>query len=224
VTFSGTGTYTLRVRCAAAGSGGQFHLEVNGSPVGGPQTVPNTGDWFNWTDVDVTGIGIGGGVQTIRLVADTAGSSGHVAAFDRIVVIDTSPSLGPPESGKNVQVATGPVVDKVLTGDDVEGEESPGWLAVDGDEETAWTGTADAGGWWIVVAYSEEVTVDAVELLLTDGSLTDVQMLGSLDADEWYDVGEVLDADLPALFNYLWLVFADDESDAVPEVKEILVY
>jgi hypothetical protein len=191
--------------------------------VGTTKTVPNTGGWSTYQDVSIPGISISSGSPVIRLEMDSGNANGWVGNFDRIVITPSGPAVLP-QNDKSIQVATGPVVDKVLTGDDVEGEESSGWLAVDGDEETAWTGAADAGGWWILLAYSEEVVADGVELLLGEGSLAEVRMLGSLDAEEWYDIGELFDADLPAAFNYLWLVFPADDSGAVPEVREILVY
>jgi hypothetical protein len=220
VTVSGSGTYNLAVRVACNGLGGTFHVEVDGVPVGITKTVPNTGGWSTYQGVAIPGISISTGSHVIRLEMDSGNAGGWVGNFDQIVVADTG-TLAPLVDKKSVQVAAGPVVYEVLTSDDVAGEESPGWLAVDGDEETAWTGAADAGGWWILLVYADEVTSDGIELLLADGSLTEVRMLGSLDADKWYDIGELFDADLPALFNYLWLIFPDDGSSATPEVKEL---
>jgi hypothetical protein len=82
VTVKTAGTYTVRVRVAASGQGGTFHLEMNGSNVTGPLAVPNTGGWQNWQTVSKA-IALNAGVQSLRLIADTTGA-GAVGNFDSI--------------------------------------------------------------------------------------------------------------------------------------------
>ena len=50
------GTYTLKVRVANKGTGGRFHLEVDGVNVTGFLAVPNTGGWQTWQTVSKAGI------------------------------------------------------------------------------------------------------------------------------------------------------------------------
>jgi hypothetical protein len=73
------GTYTLRVRVAAEGTGGRFHIESNGVGRTGPITVPNTGAWQSWTTISAT-ITLPAGQQVLRLVVDedTAGIFGNI--------------------------------------------------------------------------------------------------------------------------------------------------
>jgi len=63
------GTYTLRVRVAAEGAGGRFHIESNGVDRTGAITVPNTGAWQTWTTITAT-ISLPAGQQVLRLVVD----------------------------------------------------------------------------------------------------------------------------------------------------------
>ena len=72
------GTFNLDVRVASNGQGGTFHVEVNGVDKTGPMIIPNTGGWWAWTTIRKTGVSLGAGQQTIRLVMDANGSTGFV--------------------------------------------------------------------------------------------------------------------------------------------------
>lgn len=218
--------HNIGVRVACGGGGGTFRILFNGSDKTGIQTVPDTGGWAAWQMVVINGVNLSAGQQVMRLELLSVGSSGYVGNFDDIQLSYAAPPPVAPVDWK-LHVAGGPDIllpEMVLTGDDVEGEESPGWLAVDGNEDSAWIGEPEAGGWWIVLKYKELQGMEGVELLLTEAWVTEVLMLGSLDAEEWYDIRELFDADLPAEFNYLWLIFPADGTGASPEVKEILLY
>ena len=65
------GTYALEARVAALGSGGIFHIEVDGVDRTGPMYVPDTGGWQVWTTIRHQGVALTAGVQTWRLVVDT---------------------------------------------------------------------------------------------------------------------------------------------------------
>ena len=65
------GTYALEVRVAALGSGGIFHIEVDGIDRTGPMYVPDTGGWQVWTTIRRDGVALAAGAQTWRLVIDT---------------------------------------------------------------------------------------------------------------------------------------------------------
>jgi hypothetical protein len=79
VTVAAAGSYNLDFRVASAGAGGIFHLEVNGTDVTGAIAVPNTGGWQTWTTLRKTGVTLGAGPQTWRLVMDANGATGAVA-------------------------------------------------------------------------------------------------------------------------------------------------
>ena len=82
VNVASAGSYTASVRAASLGQGGQFHIEMNGTNVSGPMTVPNTGGWQNWQVVSAT-VQLNAGAQTARLVIDTDGTNAS-GNFDRI--------------------------------------------------------------------------------------------------------------------------------------------
>ena len=62
------------------GTGGVFHLEIDGGNVTGPFTVPNTGS--AWATVSKSGIRLSAGPHVLRLVMESGGSTGYVGRFD----------------------------------------------------------------------------------------------------------------------------------------------
>ena len=105
----------------------------------------------------------------------------------------------------------------VLTSDGVQDES--GWAAVDGDEATAWVGQK-AGGGYIAVGYEPALELNALDVVLAEGSLSNVQVLCSQDGAEWLPLPDLVGN--PISTKYLWLVFPDAGTEAVPEVLEIL--
>ena len=118
-------------------------------------------------------------------------------------------------AAKGSAAAGGPAT--VLTSDGP--KDATGWNAVDGDAKTAWVGQK-AGGGYVVVGYEPAQTLTGLEVDLAEGSLGGLQCLHSLDAQEWRPLAEDLEAG-PVTLNYLWLVFPDDGTEAVPRVIEI---
>ena len=82
VSIAAAGTYSFDVRVAANGSGGSFHIEVDGVNKTGSIAVPNTGGWQTWTTVTKTGISISAGTHVFKVVMDANGSSGSVGNFN----------------------------------------------------------------------------------------------------------------------------------------------
>jgi hypothetical protein len=82
VTVGSTGTYDIEIRVASAGTGGTFHLEVDGVNKTGSIAVPNTGGWQTWTTIRKAGVKLTAGPQVWRLVMDTNG--GATAAIGNI--------------------------------------------------------------------------------------------------------------------------------------------
>ncbi|MFH0908252.1 MAG: MBG domain-containing protein [bacterium] len=97
-----------------------------------------------------------------------------------------------------------------------------GWNVVDGNPETYWQGQAEAGGWWIVLAYANDVQARAIQVQWAEGSTTNLLLLGSTDADQWYELAPLLKQGSVS-FGYLWLVLPEGEPGAVPKVSEIWV-
>ena len=65
------GTYTLESRLAVAGSGGVFHVEVNGTNRTGPIRTTSTGGWQTWRTVSTPGLSLGAGRHALRVVMDS---------------------------------------------------------------------------------------------------------------------------------------------------------
>ena len=122
-----------------------------------------------------------------------------------------------PESVADSAVASVPVT--VVTSDDVEPVYESGWAAVDGDPETAWEGQK-AGGGYILVEFQPALALHSLEVDLAEDSLANIQYLYSEDAENWQPLPDDL-MDVPVLLHYLWLVFPDDGTAAVPRVIEI---
>jgi len=82
VNVTAAGTYPLDVRIANIGTGGVFHVEVDGFNKTGPISVPDTGGWQVWQTVSIAGIPLTAGQHVVTLKFDTAGSSGGVGNYN----------------------------------------------------------------------------------------------------------------------------------------------
>ena len=76
VSVSAAGSYTLDARVASAGTGGTFHVEIDGVDATGSLKVPNTGSWQTWQTITTGPISLTAGPHVLRLVIDTNGASG----------------------------------------------------------------------------------------------------------------------------------------------------
>lgn len=86
VSIAASATYAIDVRVASSGSGGTFHINVDGVNKTGTMTVPNTGGWQTWTTITKTGIALTAGSHVIRVVMDTNGGSGSVGNFNWLTI------------------------------------------------------------------------------------------------------------------------------------------
>ncbi len=96
VNIQATGMYSLGFRVASTGTGGTFHLEVDGANVTGTLTVPNTGGWQAWATVTKTGVNLTAGQRTLRLVIDNVGGNFNSISFTTSGVPTTIPTFVPP--------------------------------------------------------------------------------------------------------------------------------
>ncbi|HJR59990.1 MAG TPA: carbohydrate-binding protein [Vicinamibacterales bacterium] len=92
------GTYTLRVRVAAEGAGGRFHIDSNGVDRTGPVTIPNTGGWQVWTTITAT-ISLPAGQQVLRLVVDAESTSGIFGNINWFELAASSSMASSPQPG-----------------------------------------------------------------------------------------------------------------------------
>ncbi|MBP7829475.1 MAG: discoidin domain-containing protein [Kiritimatiellae bacterium] len=95
-----------------------------------------------------------------------------------------------------------------------------GWSVVDGDLETAWSGRAGDDGWWLALVYDPPRQVSDVELLLDAASTTNVMILGSADALDWFELPAALEEG-PVWIRYMWMVFGTNSEGRLPVVLEV---
>jgi hypothetical protein len=92
VSVSSTARYDLTVRVASLGSGGSFHLSIDGTQRFRSVSVPSTGGWQKWTTITQKGLALSAGKHVLRLSMDTAGKRGIVGAFDWLRFIPSIPN------------------------------------------------------------------------------------------------------------------------------------
>ena len=99
VNVTASGQYNIELRAAANAAGGTFHIEMNGTNVSGPLTVPNTGGSQTWTTLTSSNIALSAGQKVLRLVADSPGPTGVTGNINwiRVVASGTTPPPAPPE-------------------------------------------------------------------------------------------------------------------------------
>jgi N-acetyl-anhydromuramyl-L-alanine amidase AmpD len=83
-TIATAGAYTLDFRLASNGSGGRFHVEVDGIEVTGELPVLNTGGWQMWKTISKPNVNLSAGKHVLRLRMDANGSTGSVGNFNWI--------------------------------------------------------------------------------------------------------------------------------------------
>jgi predicted Rdx family selenoprotein len=77
VSVAATASYTFEARVASPGTGGTFHVEIDGVDATGALAVPNTGGWQTWRSVLLGGIPLTAGSHVMRVVIDTNGPLGY---------------------------------------------------------------------------------------------------------------------------------------------------
>lgn len=66
-----TGDYTFTIRTATIHDDRRLHIELDGINVTGSTSVPNTGDWHEWSDVTTDPVNLVAGSYTLKIVAET---------------------------------------------------------------------------------------------------------------------------------------------------------
>jgi hypothetical protein len=134
-----------------------------------------------------------------------------------------SAALPAPHAGNDILDLgpLGPVPVTVVTSDDGP-DHAEGWPAVDGDADTAWHGQPGAGGWYIALGYDSPVAMTNLLVDLAEGSSSNFFCLFSLDGEDWQEWPSGVSAD-PVEFNYLWLLFPNEDGlSPEPRVMEIV--
>ena len=96
VNVGAAGTYDIEARVASNGTGGTFHIEINGVDRTGPLSVPNTGGWQTWATIRKTGLSLSAGQQVWRVVLDSNGSTTVLGNLNYFRVVSTSGTSNQP--------------------------------------------------------------------------------------------------------------------------------
>ena len=80
VNVTSPGPFTMTVRVASSGRGGTFHVEMDGTDISGPLTVPDTGGWQAWQTIS-RAVSLPAGVHGMRVMMDISGAAA-VGNFD----------------------------------------------------------------------------------------------------------------------------------------------
>ncbi len=91
VTVEEDGVYEARIRTASGGSGGFFHLAMDGGDIIPRTFIDPTGDWQNWQTVTVSNIILDAGMHKLRFYTDVAGF--NVANIEFVKTIVNSEDL-----------------------------------------------------------------------------------------------------------------------------------
>jgi subtilisin family serine protease len=82
VSVAATGSYKMEARVATTGTGGIFHIEVDGTDVTGALIVPGTGGWQTWRSIALDGIALRAGTHVLRVSFDANGTTGWMGNFN----------------------------------------------------------------------------------------------------------------------------------------------
>ena len=85
VNVAKTDDYDLDVRVAKDGTGGLFHIEIDGVDITGPISVPNTGGWQVWQTVTLNDINLTAGEHVMRIEFDTDYTNLNYVEFRGVV-------------------------------------------------------------------------------------------------------------------------------------------
>ena len=107
VNVGAAGTYDIEARVASNGTGGTFHIEINGVDRTGPFSVPNTGGWQTWVTIRKTGLSLSAGQQVWRVVLDSNGSTSAVGNLNYFRVVAASGTTNPPPNVSITSPANG---------------------------------------------------------------------------------------------------------------------
>ena len=82
VSVGATGSYKMEARVATTGTGGIFHIEVDGADATGALIVPGSGGWQTWRSLALDGIPLTAGLHVLKVVFDSNGTTGWMGNFN----------------------------------------------------------------------------------------------------------------------------------------------
>ena len=93
VNVTKTEVYDLDVRVAKDGTGGLFHIEMDGVDITGPISIPNTGGWQVWETITLNDINLPAGEHIMRIVFDSDYTNLNFVEFKGLITGDVNTAL-----------------------------------------------------------------------------------------------------------------------------------
>jgi GH18 family chitinase/aryl-phospho-beta-D-glucosidase BglC (GH1 family) len=112
VNITSTGKYNLGFRTAATSASGVIRMEVDGSDMTGPISLPNTSGWQNWSTTTISNISLTAGQHVIRLYIVAGGFNLNFVNFSIPLVANGPGFLH--ASGKNIVNTSGNFIIKAI--------------------------------------------------------------------------------------------------------------
>ncbi len=85
------GNYDIQAQVADPATNGQFAVQMDGAPLSGTQTVPDTGSYQTWQAVPIYGLNLSQGIHTFTFQVMTGGFNLHYLFFKKVQRLDTLP-------------------------------------------------------------------------------------------------------------------------------------
>lgn len=83
-------TYAIVAQVGNEGTGGSFHVEIDGTDVTGTMTVPDTTYWISWNSAIKTGVSLTAGQHVLRFAVD-----GDFLGFQSLRIVNTAATQSP---------------------------------------------------------------------------------------------------------------------------------
>ena len=218
-----SGVYTVAVRLAGNGTGGEFQLQA-GTNMSSVVSVPNTGAWNVYGTVSAS-LYLEAGTQQVRLRMTKISTGGHVAAFDKMTFALASPAphgVAAPRAMGADKAELDSILPVAVLSDD--GDEVAAAAAADGDGESIWCGLPQKDGWWLALTYEPPMDMQSLSIETEAVSAADVRVLTSADALTWAEpfLTGFEDALPVEAVRYLWLIFTDPDG-IPPAIREVVI-
>jgi hypothetical protein len=95
VNVASNGKYDMEFRVAKDGTGGLFHVEMDGVNVTGSIAVPNTGGWQVWETVEVKNISMTSGSHILKVAFDSDYTNFNYMNFKTVITgVESNESSG----------------------------------------------------------------------------------------------------------------------------------
>jgi hypothetical protein len=110
ISVATTGSYAIELRASSEYSISRFHVEIDGTDVSGPVTVPDTGSWGTFQYIPTNAVTLSAGQHVLRVHAEQEYfnlDAIRIAAAGTILLSDTFDGSGAPSSAWTIGTFSG---------------------------------------------------------------------------------------------------------------------